>query len=211
MRSVINPKKAEQLVELILWINSRGWSPATSTNYSFKNSENPISIAISHSGIDKSKFGTRHLMLIDADGKPLPDFSHLKSSAETYLHTVLYQENPEVEVILHTHSVYATILSQKYLAEGSIVLENYEVLKGLGDIKTHEVSVAIPIFQNTQDIAAMSEEFRTLYRKMPEMQGYLIAGHGLYTWGKSFEIAKRHLEVLEFLLECEWRKGNFKG
>jgi methylthioribulose-1-phosphate dehydratase len=57
----------------------------------------------------------------------------------------------------------------------------------------------------------MSEEFRTLYRKMPEMQGYLIAGHGLYTWGKSFEIAKRHLEVLEFLLECEWRKGNFKG
>lgn len=207
MRSVINPKKAEQLVELILWINSRGWSPATSTNYSFKNSENPLSIAISQSGIDKSKFGARHLMLIDIVGKPLPDFSDLKSSAETYLHTVLYQENPEVEVILHTHSVYATILSQKYLAEGRLVLENYEVLKGLGDIKTHEVSVPIPIFQNTQDIAAMSEEFRSLYRKMPDLQGYLIAGHGLYTWGKNFEIAKRHLEVLEFLLECEWRKA----
>ena len=208
MRSVINPKKAEQLVELILWINSRGWSPATSTNYSFKNSENPLSIAISQSGIDKSKFGARHLMLIDIEGKPLADFSDFKSSAETYLHTVLYQENPEVEVILHTHSVYATILSQKYLAEGRLVLENYEVLKGLGDIKTHKVSVPIPIFQNTQDIAAMSEEFRSLYRKMPDMQGYLIAGHGLYTWGKNFETAKRHLEVLEFLLECEWRKAS---
>ena len=112
-----------------------------------------------------------------------------------------------MEVILHTHSVYATILSQKYLAEGRLVLENYEVLKGLGDIKTHKVSVPIPIFQNTQDIAAMSEEFRSLYRKMPDMQGYLIAGHGLYTWGKNFETAKRHLEVLEFLLECEWRKA----
>jgi methylthioribulose-1-phosphate dehydratase len=86
------------------------------------------------------------------------------------------------------------------------VLENYEVLKGLGDIKTHEVSVKVPIFENTQDIAALSEKFRALYRKMPEMQGYLIAGHGLYTWGKSFEIAKRQLEVFEFLLECEWRK-----
>jgi len=206
MRQLIDSKKAEQLVELILWINSRGWSPATSTNYSFKNSESPLTITISQSGIDKSKFDTANLMLIDSDGKPLHDFSHLKSSAETYLHTVLYQENPEVQVILHTHSVYATILSQKYLSEGQLLLENYEVLKGLGDIKTHQVSVPIPIFQNTQDIANLSEEFRTLYRKMPDMQGYLIAGHGLYTWGKSFEIAKRQLEVLEFLLECEWRK-----
>ena len=206
MRSVINPKKAAHLVEIIRWINSSGWSPATSTNYSFKNGENPLSICISQSGIDKSKFGTEHFMLIDAEGKPSPDFAHLKSSAETYLHTVLYQENPEVEVILHTHSVYATILSQKYLSNGFLLLENYEVLKGLGDIKTHEVSVKIPVFENTQDIAALSEDFRSLYRKMPGMHGYLIAGHGLYTWGKTFEIAKRQLEVLEFLLECEWRK-----
>jgi len=205
-RSVINPAKAKLLVEIIHWINSRGWSPATSTNYSFKNSNHPLSIAISQSGIDKSKFGAEHFMLIDGDGRPSLDFAHLKSSAETFLHTVLYQENPEVEVILHTHSVYATILSQKYLQDACLTLENYEVLKGLGDIKTHEVSVKIPIFQNTQDIAALSEDFRTLYRKMPDMYGYLIAGHGLYTWGKSFDIAKRQLEVLEFLLECEWRK-----
>jgi methylthioribulose-1-phosphate dehydratase len=206
MRHVINTQKAAELVEIIRWINSCGWSPATSTNYSFKNSENPISICISQSGVDKSKFGTEHFMLIDAEGRPSNDFAHLKSSAETFLHTVLYQENPEIEVILHTHSVYATILSQKYLSDGFLLLENYEVLKGLGNIKTHEVSVKVPIFENTQDIAALSEVFRSLYRKMPDMQGYLIAGHGLYTWGKNFEIAKRQLEVFEFLLECEWRK-----
>jgi methylthioribulose-1-phosphate dehydratase len=206
MRHVINTQKAAELVEIIRWINSCGWSPATSTNYSFKNSENPISICISQSGVDKSKFGTEHFMLIDAEGRPSNDFAHLRSSAETFLHTVLYQENPEIEVILHTHSVYATILSQKYLSDGFLLLENYEVLKGLGNIKTHEVSVKVPIFENTQDIAALSEVFRSLYRKMPDMQGYLIAGHGLYTWGKNFEIAKRQLEVFEFLLECEWRK-----
>ena len=139
MRHVINTQKAAELVEIIRWINSRGWSPATSTNYSFKNSENPISICISQSGVDKSKFGTEHFMLIDAEGRPSNDFAHLRSSAETFLHTVLYQENPEIEVILHTHSVYATILSQKYLSDGFLLLENYEVLKGLGNIKTHEV------------------------------------------------------------------------
>jgi methylthioribulose-1-phosphate dehydratase len=33
----------------------------------------------------------------------------------------------------------------------------------------------------------------------------LIAGHGLYAWGASLAIARRHLEILEFLLEQHWR------
>ncbi len=209
MTTFIDSKKAEELVDIILWINNRGWSPATSTNYSFKNSRSPLSITISQSGIDKSLFGTQHLMLIDANGIPMAGFTNLKSSAETFLHTVLYQENPEVEVILHTHSVFSTIMSQRFLEEGQLLLENYEVLKGLGQIKTHDASVTIPIFPNTQDIAALSEDFRKLYRQNPDMQGYLIAGHGLYTWGNSFAVAKRQLEVFEFLLECEYRKLNW--
>ncbi len=84
MKPVINPAKASSLVDIILWINSRGWSPATSTNYSFKNSNNPLTIAISQSGIDKSKFGTQHFMLIDSTGVPLEDFSHLKLSCIRY-------------------------------------------------------------------------------------------------------------------------------
>ena len=111
-----------------------------------------------------------------------------------------------MEVILHTHSVYGTILSDFFYEKGHIILSNYEVLKGLGDIKTHETDVVIPIFKNTQDIATLSEEFRSLYRKEKNIYAYLIAGHGLYTWGRSMEEAKRQLEVLEFLLECEYKK-----
>ena len=37
----------------------------------------------------------------------------------------------------------------------------------------------------------------------PEVHGYLIAGHGLYTWGRSVEEACRHVEAFEFLLACE--------
>lgn len=203
---VLDFHKAEQLVRLILWINSRGWSPATSTNYSFRNGDNPLSIAISQSGIDKSEFSIENLMLIDENGVSLPNFSHLKSSAETFLHTVLYQENADVNVILHTHSVYGTILSQHFLSKGELLLSGYEVLKGIGNNKTHEVTVAMPIFPNTQDISTLSEDFRQRYRAEPEMQGYLIAGHGLYTWGKTFAEAKRQLEVFEFLLECEYRR-----
>jgi len=32
---------------------------------------------------------------------------------------------------------------------------------------------------------------------------YLIEGHGLYTWGATVDDAVRHIEALEFMLECE--------
>ena len=35
----------------------------------------------------------------------------------------------------------------------------------------------------------------------PNLHGLLLRRHGLYTWGESIEQAKRHLEILEFLLE----------
>jgi methylthioribulose-1-phosphate dehydratase len=34
----------------------------------------------------------------------------------------------------------------------------------------------------------------------------LIAGHGLYAWGHDLFSARRHLEILEFLLEQNWRE-----
>jgi len=42
--------------------------------------------------------------------------------------------------------------------------------------------------------------------RLPRTQpcyGFLLAGHGLYVWGKDIPTAKRHLEVFEFLLQCE--------
>ena len=92
------------------------------------------------------------------------------------------------------------------MEQGEMILEGYEVLKGIGNNKTHEVKVRLPIFPNTQDIAVLSEDFRKRYKADPEMQGYLIANHGLYTWGKTIAEAKRQLEVFEFLLECEYRR-----
>ena len=33
--------------------------------------------------------------------------------------------------------------------------------------------------------------------------GYLIRGHGLYTWGRDVAEALRHLEAFDFLFTCE--------
>jgi len=77
------------------------------------------------------------------------------------------------------------------------------MLKGLSGIKTHETTFNLVIFPNTQDIAALSQEVeaRLLDPENPLRHGFLLSGHGLYTWGQDVAEARRHVEVLEFLLE----------
>ena len=192
----------KELIEIIHWFHSKGWSPATSTNYSFRN---PVphedTYTISRSGVDKSLFKMDDLMIVDKNGNPTKEFEHIKPSAETLLHTLLY-ENPETQVILHTHTVPNTVLSMIYQKDKQISLQGYEVLKGIHGIKSHEEEVIVPIFENSQDMPVLSAEIRGYYQKNPNMQGFLLAGHGLYTWGHTMAEAKRHMEVFEFLFEC---------
>jgi methylthioribulose-1-phosphate dehydratase len=193
-------KLAELLTQTIRFFNQKGWSPATSTNYSARSS-NPQKYIISRSGVDKSLFEIEDLILIDTSGSVLPPFERpgVKSSAETEIHTAIYSLFPEVNCVLHTHSVLGTVLSQTM--KDAIVFEGLEIIKGLEGNVTHEMSELLPIVPNSQAmpevLADMSEHF-----KRPGLHGFLIAGHGLYTWGKDIPTAKRHVETFEFLFEC---------
>jgi methylthioribulose-1-phosphate dehydratase len=191
----------EKLMDVIRFFHQKGWSPATSTNYSFRN-EDKETYTISISGVDKSEFCASDLMIIDKTGKALSAFQHLKPSQETLLHTLLYK-NESIHAVLHTHSIAGTVISRRLATQKGVFLRGYEVLKGLGNISTHDMEVFIPIFPNSQDIGALSKEVEQYYQDNPDMYGFLLEGHGLYSWGKSIAEAKRHIEVLEFLFACE--------
>lgn len=198
----------EQLIEVIHFLHQKGYAPATSSNYSFK-IPGQDTITISSSGLDKGQIGVSDLMQVDADGNPWQD--QRKPSAETLLHTMIYSVFPDVGCILHTHSVYNTILSRLLRADGVLKLKEYEILKGLSGIKTHEVTVEIPIFENTQDIPNLANLILHYLNGSSSCYGFLLVGHGMYTWGKSIEEAKRHVEVLEFLFECEYKMYQLTG
>ena len=42
----------------------------------------------------------------------------------------------------------------------------------------------------------------------PLQYGYLIRRHGLYTWGRDLEEARRHVEIFEFCSSA-WYEGWF--
>lgn len=204
----LNLKLATELLDAIRFFNQKGWSPATSTNYSVR-SENRNEYIISRSGVDKSKFELTDLILINPKGEVLPPFNKpgIKSSAETEIHTALYELFPEANCVLHTHSVLGTVLSHTMVNEKQIVFEGFEILKGLEGNPTHELTEILPIVPNSQDMKDILRDMNGRYAK--NVHGFLIAGHGLYTWGKDVASAKRHIETYEFLFECHHTMRRF--
>jgi methylthioribulose-1-phosphate dehydratase len=186
-----------------LW--NRGWSLGTSSNYSVVLERNPLRILITASGRDKGHLGPNDFVIVDEDGKVTTP-NQPKSSAETLLHCTA-ASRCGAGAVLHTHSVWATTLSHQFFPLGGIRFNDFEMLKGLDGIATHEASCWLPIFDNTQDISKLQSQVVKYLSEHPEEKcwGYLIRRHGLYTWGKDLAEATRHIEVIEFLLECMGR------
>jgi methylthioribulose-1-phosphate dehydratase len=195
----------EQLRQVGRMFHSRGWSLGTSSNYSVVHSRDPLRLVITASGKDKGALQPHDFVLVDRNGEPVGE-GQPKSSAETLLHCLL-AEDAEVGAILHTHSVWATILSEVYAERGSLVIEDYEMLKGLEGVTTHQHRAEIEIFDNSQDIPTLATDVRQrLYSRCGQVHGFLLRQHGLYTWGRDLFAARRHVEIFEFLFECVGRK-----
>lgn len=190
----------------------KGWSLGTSSNYSLIISRHgALELLVTASGKDKGRLTREDFVRVGPDGKPTQP-GQPKSSAETLLHCVVAEEDLSVGAILHTHSVWSTLLSDFYFDQGAVTIEGYEMLKGLAGVTTHESKFRFEIFENTQDIPALAEQVRKRLRdKQPITHGYLIRKHGLYTWGADLTEARRHIEILEFLLECTARNLMLRG
>ncbi|MFN5418133.1 MAG: methylthioribulose 1-phosphate dehydratase [Flavobacteriia bacterium] len=186
-----------ELAAVIRAFNAKGWSPATSTNYSYKEGKG---IFVSRSGIDKSQFTEQDFIEVDSNGKAV-DIA-IKPSAETLIHCVLYDLFPQTGVILHAHSVYSVLNSQKYDSE--IIFEGYEIQKGFRGQTTHLNQVSIPIIENSQDMMEFSKWMRERKNEF-ENHCFIIKNHGVYAWGENLFEAKRHMETLEYLLEINWK------
>ena len=101
-----------------------------------------------------------------------------------------------------------------FFADRGFVIDDYEMLKGLEGVKTHQHREWVEIFDNTQDILQLSVELERRLNdssSRPISHGFLMRQHGLYTWGRTVADARRHVEILEFLFECVARKLMFNA
>jgi methylthioribulose-1-phosphate dehydratase len=194
---------APALVEIGRRAHARGWLPATSGNLSAR--IDATTLAITASGRDKGALEASDIIAVDLNGALVAQGPH-RPSAETSLHCQLYRARAATGAVLHTHSRAATLLSRSHAARGELVLSDYELAKALSGVNTHDGALRLPVLGNSQDMAELSARVERVLAREP-LHGYLIAGHGLYTWGKDLGEAFRHLEALEFMLECALWEG----
>ncbi|MFO0705970.1 MAG: methylthioribulose 1-phosphate dehydratase [Nitrospira sp.] len=194
---------AEQVADAARWAARKGWAPATSTNYSVRLPAEaaPAICAITASGLDKDRLGADSVIAIDKAGLPM-NGNGLRPSAETPLHLMLYRR-PDIGAVLHTHSMAGAVLSRMAEPADHLTFSGWELLKGLAGIDRHDCDVRVPVFGNSQDMAGLVARIEPCLPQHAPCYGFLLAGHGLYVWGATMTEARRHLEVFEYLLQCE--------
>jgi methylthioribulose-1-phosphate dehydratase len=197
---------AEDLAEIGRSFYSRGWVLGTSGNFSAVVSREPLRLAITSTGLDKGDLAPSQFLEIDADLKIIRGKG--RPSAEARLHLAI-MHGLNVGAVLHTHSVWSTVLSGAHATQGGIALEGYEMLKGLEGVRTHEHREWLPILENSQNMVELSQTVSKILSEHPAIHGFLLRRHGLYTWGASLQEAKRHVEILEFLMEALVRSHAF--
>lgn len=192
------PAFAKELADCIRLLNHQGHSPATSTNYSFKDDTNQL--WVSRSGIDKSSCLDTDFITIDAQGKTQVPYEHMTPSAETGIHCAIYGLFPTTKVILHSHDLYPLLLAHN---KNSLHFEGFELQKGFPSVTTHLGQIQIPVFPNSQE---MGDIIKHMESRKDELiyQVFMIEKHGFYTWGTSLFEAKRILESFSYLCKASW-------
>jgi methylthioribulose-1-phosphate dehydratase len=186
----------------------RGWVPATSGNFSVRIDAGHI--AITRSGVDKGALERQDILLQALLEPLLPG-----SSAEAELHVRMYRDHPALGAISHVHSPHAAAIGRAFVDRGSLELFGWELGKAFAGVTSHEEPLLVPIFDNSQDIRSLADRIGArLAAPEPEAKlrapGYLLAGHGLYAWGKTPSETAKHLEAFDALFQQQLLLGRYR-
>jgi methylthioribulose-1-phosphate dehydratase len=195
---------AQQLTHAGRRFDDRGWVLGTSGNFSAVVSHEPLRLAITPSGAWKGQLTAESILEIDEACVVVNGRRDDKPSAEAALHLEIVRQR-SAGAVLHTHSIWGTVLSDQHASDGGIAIEGFEMLKGLEGVATHLHREWMPIIENDQDMDRLAGAVRQTLSSQPACHAFLLRRHGLYTWGRTLPDAVRHVEIVEFLLEAVGR------
>jgi L-ribulose-5-phosphate 4-epimerase len=151
--------------------------------------------AIKPSGVPYDQLSPASMVIVDFEGKTVE--GKLRPSSDTQTHAVLYKHWPEINGIVHTHSVYATAWAQ---AQRDIPI--------FGTTHADHNTVDIPCAPPMDDKMIEGDyEYQTGFQIMNcfaerqldyrEVEMILVGNHAPFTWGKTAAKAVYNSAVLE--------------
>lgn len=177
-----------------------GWMRGTSGNLSLVLDRDPLTLAVTASGLEKSELTPADVVQVDASGLALDPSDPRPPSAESGLHAHIAARTG-ANAVFHVHAFDAVVAGHRW--PGGVELRDMEMLKGIGH-RAHDETVVIPVIPNDQDMTVEAARFDEVYLPAtpgaPEVPALIVASHGMYAWGADPAAARRHLEITEWLL-----------
>jgi methylthioribulose-1-phosphate dehydratase len=212
------PVVTQAFAQLIQAWHAQGHTPATSSNFSVRQEvtgqeAGQSGFWVSRSGVDKAQFCPTDFIPVNADGHALENDDSLLNttdvpSAETMLHADIYKALPTAHCVAHIHSGPLTVLS-RVLPEcdhtATWRLTGYELQKAFAGVTNHTTTLTVPIVPNSQTMGTISASITPwlqAHNPQDHAPGYLIQGHGLYTWATDLPTLDRHVAAFAFLAQC---------
>ena len=146
--------------------------------------------AIKPSGVEYKDITAIDVVVMDLDGKIVDGRN--KPSSEHNMHRILYQNRPDINAVIHTHSVYSTTLA---CLGRELPAAHYLVGFGGGN----KIPLAPYATFGSQELAQYACD------AMDGYYGVLLANHGLLTAGGTIEYAFSAAEEIELCAEIYWR------
>jgi len=151
--------------------------------------------AIKPSGVDYERLTAADMVVVDLEAKVVE--GTLRPSSDTRTHAALYRAFQGVGGIVHTHSTYATAWAQACLPIPIYGTTHADHLAE--DVPCTELmtAAAVSLDYEAETGTQIIDCFRT--RDPNQTPMVLVAGHGVFTWGKNADKAVYHAVVLEEL------------
>ncbi|MBE3587206.1 MAG: class II aldolase/adducin family protein [Thermoanaerobacteraceae bacterium] len=179
--SVATEKCKEQVYKMGLRMGTSGLVTGTWGNISARVPRENL-VVISPSGIPYATLQPRDMVVLDMDGRVVE--GERKPSTEYRLHLGIYNARPDVQAIMHTHSVFASALA---VARKPIP----PILEDLAQTVGNGVAVARYARAGTEELA------RAAVEALENRGAVLLANHGVVGVGRNLEEAFMVCQVVE--------------
>jgi methylthioribulose-1-phosphate dehydratase len=177
-----------------------GWMRGTSGNISVVVARDPLRLAVTASGKDKSELGAADVVVVDADGRGI-ETGGAKPSAEAAFHARVVARSAAGAVV-HVHHLGAVIAADRH--PDGIEFEGLEMLKGINRGAQGD-RVVVPVIANSQDMQQLGDRLDAVFDA--GVPAVIVARHGLYSWGTDLMQARHHTEIIAWLLDYATHAG----
>lgn len=165
-------------------------------------SEDRKYIVIKPSGVDYETMKPSDMVVVDMDGNVVD--GDLKPSSDTPTHIELYKSFPEISGITHTHSRWATIMSQAKLDVKATGTTHADYFYGPIPVTRDMTKEEIQGEYEKNTGLVIIETFKERNLKADEVPAVLVANHGPFTFGKDAGDSVFHSVVLEEVAFMDW-------